>query len=705
MARPVSPELPPEGLLVGWSLEGTPRKPLIGFTHNAKEGFGSQFLEPILHTGEGHLITVAPTGAGKGVGCIIPALLRYRGPVVVIDPKGENYAVTSRARREMGQRVIALDPFRITRAPIDEIGRFNPLDFLSPDNPSLVEDAEMIAATLASAAGPHKDPFWPYMGSQLLTLLLLYQLRRLPPNAWSLTKTRELLARSHGDWEKLGLELIEDRDPAIRRLAGLVLNPAAETFGGYWAFAQMQTGCFKGELVGECIDTSSFSLQELVDGTPLSIYIVIPPEKLEAFGNLLKVWLSVMIAALTHRRTRSERPTLFILDEAAQLGTMPQLRQAVTLLRGYGVRVWSFWQDLSQVVGLYPDTWQTLLNNCHVQQFFGQVTRLGAHQTYEVTGLGSPEYLQTLEPSEMVLSVLGDQPVIARVPSYLHDPPFAGRYDVNPYYQGRSEADAAPVTNRVFRRSRPDQAAADRFEATSALGRQLLRAQQFHPVSKQRWQTVEHEHAAELLRDVRRDYTGLDEVDDERIKLRRWPLSFYDGFDYYEITATKAGRREVGYVLWMPGEAIFLDGKTSALHGLNERLGLRLRKQQIQDYLFFFCSSVEGESGRFLIIDELDDLVFKIEPNEDYLEAVAKAIEPPSPAVAIAGADNEIRSYSIAACVLYGDTLFRARFVVHVDGHVAMTEDDELFGQMPVMKDAQLQEYRLRLRPRGRPRG
>ena len=189
MARPVSPELPPEGLLVGWSLEGTPRKPLIGFTHNAKEGFGSQFLEPILHTGEGHLITVAPTGAGKGVGCIIPALLRYRGPVVVIDPKGENYAVTSRARREMGQRVIALDPFRITRAPIDEIGRFNPLDFLSPDNPSLVEDAEMIAATLASAAGPHKDPFWPYMGSQLLTLLLLYQLRRLPPNAWSLTKS------------------------------------------------------------------------------------------------------------------------------------------------------------------------------------------------------------------------------------------------------------------------------------------------------------------------------------------------------------------------------------------------------------------------------------------------------------------------------------------------------------------------------------
>ncbi len=701
MPRPVSPALPDEGLLVGWSLEGAPRKPLIGFTHTAREGVGSQFLEPILHTGEGHLITVAPTGAGKGVGCIIPALLRYRGPLVVIDPKGENYAVTARARREMGQRVVVLDPFRITRAPVDEIGRFNPLDFLSPANPSLVEDAEMIATTLVSSAGRHRDPFWPYMGGQLLTLLLLYQIRRLPPNAWTLRTTRELLARSHADWSKLGLELSGDRDPAIRQLAGLALNPAAETFGGYWAFAQMQSGCFKGELIGDCIDTSSFSLQELVDGAPLSIYVVIPPEKLDAFGNLLKVWLAVMIAALTHRRAQPERPTLFILDEAAQLGAMPQLRQAVTLLRGYGVRVWSFWQDLSQLIGLYPDTWQTLMNNCHVQQFFGQVTRLGAQQMYEVTGLGSPEYLQTLEPSEMVLSVLGDQPVIARVPNYLRDAPFAGKHDDNPFYRGRASDDGmTPVTRRVFRRSRADYAPADRFDAISVLGRQLLRAQQFHPVSRQRWEPVEGDRAAALLSDLRRSYTGLDGIDDARIAIRNWPLSFYDRFDYYEIAAAKPGRREVGYVLWAPGEAIFLDGRSAAVHALNERLELRLGKHDVQDYLFFFCCSVEGEDGRFLIIDELEDLVFKSEPNADYLEALTHAIEPPSPPVVTPGHDGEAGPYSIEACVLYGDTLFRSRFIVHANGHIEMTEDEELFAQMPVMRDAQLQEYRLRLEPR-----
>ncbi|MGB1288308.1 MAG: type IV secretory system conjugative DNA transfer family protein, partial [Aggregatilineales bacterium] len=60
---------------------------------------------PIHYTGDSHLVTIAPTGAGKGRCAIIPNLLRYRGPVVVVDPKGENYAVTARTRREMGQKV------------------------------------------------------------------------------------------------------------------------------------------------------------------------------------------------------------------------------------------------------------------------------------------------------------------------------------------------------------------------------------------------------------------------------------------------------------------------------------------------------------------------------------------------------------------------------------------------------------------------
>ena len=54
------------------------------------------------YAGPGHLLTIAPTRAGKGVGAILPNLLLADRPVIVIDPKGENYRVAARARNRFG---------------------------------------------------------------------------------------------------------------------------------------------------------------------------------------------------------------------------------------------------------------------------------------------------------------------------------------------------------------------------------------------------------------------------------------------------------------------------------------------------------------------------------------------------------------------------------------------------------------------------
>lgn len=58
--------LPEPGLLVGWSLERQhPRTP-FGFSFGPPETSPETgYIDPILLNGEGHLITVAPTGAGR----------------------------------------------------------------------------------------------------------------------------------------------------------------------------------------------------------------------------------------------------------------------------------------------------------------------------------------------------------------------------------------------------------------------------------------------------------------------------------------------------------------------------------------------------------------------------------------------------------------------------------------------------------------
>jgi len=40
-------------------------------------------------------------------------------------------------------------------------------------------------------------------------------------------------------------------------------------------------------------------------------------------------------------------------------------------MAGYGVRIWSFWQDFSQAESIYGKRWQTFLGNASLFQSFG----------------------------------------------------------------------------------------------------------------------------------------------------------------------------------------------------------------------------------------------------------------------------------------------------------------------------------------------
>jgi type IV secretion system protein VirD4 len=68
------------------------------------------------YDGPAHLLTMAPTKTGKGVGTIIPNLLDLNRSVICIDPKGENARIAGRAREKFGP-VHVLDPFGVTAKP------------------------------------------------------------------------------------------------------------------------------------------------------------------------------------------------------------------------------------------------------------------------------------------------------------------------------------------------------------------------------------------------------------------------------------------------------------------------------------------------------------------------------------------------------------------------------------------------------------
>ena len=175
-------------LLLGWD---TPEAPsAFGFGAAARQGGPAR--APVLYQGDGHLMTVAPTGAGKGRGLIIPNLLTYRGPVIVVDPKGENYQVTARRRADLGQRVIVLDPFQVVT---DKGDHLNPLDTFDLAGSILECDAEMLASLLSVGHRFTTDPFWNDSADGFLAGLIAHIASACPPGERTLNKLRSYFTR------------------------------------------------------------------------------------------------------------------------------------------------------------------------------------------------------------------------------------------------------------------------------------------------------------------------------------------------------------------------------------------------------------------------------------------------------------------------------------------------------------------------------
>jgi type IV secretory pathway TraG/TraD family ATPase VirD4 len=93
------------GLLLGRSgmVEGSP----IGFTPSSPTA--DVLDEPIRYHGDGHLLTIISTGAGKTCGPVICNARTYPGQLIVLDLKGEAYRLSSEHRRRMGQKVHVID--------------------------------------------------------------------------------------------------------------------------------------------------------------------------------------------------------------------------------------------------------------------------------------------------------------------------------------------------------------------------------------------------------------------------------------------------------------------------------------------------------------------------------------------------------------------------------------------------------------------
>jgi len=414
-------------VLLGWKAVGD--KCTLGFSASAQISDEQTTDHPIWLEGEGHLITIAPTGAGKGRGALIPNLLVYEGPAIVIDPKGEAFRVTARRRREMGQRVHVIDPFGVVTDQGDSLNPMDMFDCPGVDASALAMD---IAKQLSGGGASLNDPFWDIRGHDLAAGLIAAVGLTDEREQRTLKKVRSTLKSDDANYNiAVLLDTIGDK---IGRFAREELSSYLQTEdkcrSGIHATACSYFSIVAFDAAQKTIGNTTIDLDAVAAGEAMTIYLVVPPHKLASHAALFRLWTSLLLSTILGRNAPvAKHRTLFAIDEWAQLGKFSILPMVYTLGRSYGVRVWAFFQDLSQLRGMLKEDWQTVITNTAALQVFGVPNHLTARDLASVLGDFSDLSLRQMDRAQIALQCSGQRGLIARRLDYLNDAMFAGAFD------------------------------------------------------------------------------------------------------------------------------------------------------------------------------------------------------------------------------------------------------------------------------------
>lgn len=431
--------------------------------------------------GEAHLITIAPSGAGKGVGTVIPTLLDYPGSIFVVDVKGENYAVTSWYREErLKQRICVLDPFEVVCHPGHRhFAGYNPVDFINVAKPDAFDASNLIASTIVVPEQVATDQIWTDAARDITTALILHIAATRPPAERHLGTLAELLSLPDSLFRDLLHELAETK--LCGRLVANAANRLREKddrlFGSVIFTTTMRgvRGTIESPIIQRVLHKSSFCFREMRT-RPTTVYLVLPPNYLDTYGR----WLRLIVASALHELTapapvQTAHRTLFLLDEFATLKHLPIVTEKIAYARGYGISLWLVLQDLAQLKTHYPKDWETLLSQTAIKQAFGvndvgtaeylskllgqttvnAMSSSASHGTSGSSGAGLfggssssrshstgpagrpllfPDEIRRLPPDQLLLLLSGHDPYKVRRINYLEHPFFADRYRPNRFH-------------------------------------------------------------------------------------------------------------------------------------------------------------------------------------------------------------------------------------------------------------------------------
>lgn len=351
---------------------------------------------------DGSIALFGGAGSGKSASLYANNLIggHFQNNFLSSDPRGELAMIAILAMSLQGYSLYFANHTGMHGLPQH---RFNPLDHLTLDSPSLIADVQKFALDAVSTPSGTKNS-WPYEDARRwLGDLALYDAEI--NGVASLPTLFHLIMCIQGNIDKWCDHLDRmstSRFPSVQTFAGEIMavqREGRESFTAPYSTLQSAFAYMRDPRLQEMFSGGDFSMRWLSDPTrKMAVFVIFPIEYLQTQAPAVR---SIIGSAIQYklRNPQGQSVSIFV-DEAGQLGYFPSIRELVTFGRGAGlINNILAWQEISQIKSAFGAEANEIIGSAQFRVFKGVRTIETANLVSQMSGTMTLDFDNTLEQS------------------------------------------------------------------------------------------------------------------------------------------------------------------------------------------------------------------------------------------------------------------------------------------------------------------
>ena len=324
-----------------------------------------------------NVLIIGGSGSGKTRFWLKPNLLQCHSSYVVTDPKGDIVIDCGNVLLRNHYQIKIFNTINFSKSM-----RYNPFEYIHSEKDVLKLVTVLMANT--KGEGQSGDPFWDRSERLLYTALIAYIHYEFPKEEQNFTSLLEMLN---------SMEVREDdedfQNPVDLMFEDLEKNKPGTFAGRQYKLFKLAAGkTLKSVLISAGSRLAPFDIQELRDltsadelqldtlGDRKTALFLIMSDTDATFNFLIAMIYSQLFNLLCEKADDKYGGRLpvhvrCLIDEAANIGQIPNLEKLVATIRSREISACLVWQAQSQIKALYKDNADTIIGNMDSRVFLG----------------------------------------------------------------------------------------------------------------------------------------------------------------------------------------------------------------------------------------------------------------------------------------------------------------------------------------------